>query len=127
MSLGEVKDRLDAWTMERFNKWLTSVPQVQWKLFHTTILNYLTFFWIAGSSAFNWWAIQEMVLGGWLVFLSALNGFAYAGYKTQRTTDYGALDKQAEIERAKAGAPGTTVVTPNANVTGSPVEVKKEP
>lgn len=101
---------------------LAGLPSTNFKIVTTTALYFLTFVaWAAAVLLEK--PIEEMTFGLWLAFLAGLGGFALAQFSRQRATDYGAMERQAEIERAKAGAPAkpSTIVNANeANVTGGP-------
>jgi hypothetical protein len=59
--------------------------------------------------------VEEVAFGLWLGFLAAWMGINYKTYATTRDTDYGALERKADIERAKAGLPaGPTAEMPVA-------------
>lgn len=106
------------------NSVLAGLPSTNFKIVTTVALYFLTFFaWAAAVLLEK--PIDEFTFGLWLAFLAGAGGFALAQFNRQRATDYGALERQAEIERAKHGQPSTVVNTPKATVVGSPVSVEK--
>ncbi len=110
------------------NSALAGLPSTNFKVVTTTALYFLTFVaWAAAVLLEK--PVDEFTFGLWLAFLAGLGGFTVAQFKAQRSTDYGAMERQAEIERAKAGGPkaGVTVNANEANVTGSPVKVSDQP
>lgn len=106
------------------NSALAGLPSTNFKIVTTVALYFLTFLaWAAAVLLEK--TIDEFTFGLWLAFLAGAGGFALAQFNRQRATDYGAMERQAEIERAKAGGPkaGVTVNTKETTVTGSPVSV----
>ena len=98
--------------MTRVNTWIGAVASTNFKTLSGIALDFLTFFWVAWPRDAGH-AINETALGMWLAFLAALNGIAYQQFSKQRTSDYGAMERQAEIERAKSAIPpDVTVITP---------------
>lgn len=102
------------------NSALAGLPSTNFKMVTTTALYFLTF----GA-----WALATLlekpidweIFGLWLAFLAGLGGFTLAQFSRQRATDYGAMERQAEIERAKAGGPPKSSVNiQDANVTVKP-------
>lgn len=102
------------------NSALAGLPSTNFKIVTTTALYFFTFFaWAAAVLLEK--NVDEMTFGLWLAFLAGLGGFALAQFSRQRATDYGALERQAEIERAKAGAPAKGAVNiQDSNVTVKP-------
>lgn len=99
---------------------LAGLPSTNFKIVTTVALYFLTFFAWAAAVLFEK-PIDEFTFGLWLAFLAGAGGFALAQFNRQRATDYGAMERQAEIERAKAGGPPKTVVNAtDATVTGGP-------
>lgn len=93
-----------------FNNWLNSVNSTNAKAIGTLVLYFLTWAVYAAAVLFKV-TIDNIAFGMWLGFLAGLGGFSLMQFKTQRQTDYGALTRQADIERAKAGATTTTTET----------------
>lgn len=110
------------------NSALAGLPSTNFKVVTTTALYFFTFLAWAAAVLFEK-PVDEFTFGLWLAFLAGLGGFTVAQFKAQRSTDYGALDRQAEIERAKAGGPkaGVTVNTKEATVTGPSATVEEKP
>ncbi len=106
-----------------FNAWANDVRTTNAKALVTLALYLGTFVVWAICSIYKL-GFDETSFGMWLAFMAGLGGFSIAQFKTERTTDYGAMKLQADIERAKSGAAPTTVNAETANVSGSPVEVK---
>lgn len=102
------------------NSALAGLPSTNFKIVTTTALYFLTFAaWAAATLLEK--EIDWEVFGLWLAFLAGLGGFALAQFSRQRQTDYGAMERQAEIERAKAGGPPKAAVNiQDANVTVKP-------
>lgn len=102
---------------------LAGLPSTNFKIVTTVALYFLTFLAWAAAVLFEK-PIDEFTFGLWLAFLAGAGGFALAQFNRQRATDYGAMDRQAEIERAKRGiGPATTVAADTANVKGTNVDV----
>lgn len=59
-------------------------------------------------SAFRGTSLDAGWLLAWLGGLAAYSGISAAQYGVMRKTDYGALERQATIEAAKATPPGGT-------------------
>lgn len=92
-----------------FNGWMNSVRQQAAK----TLL-----FVVLSLGTFAVWAVCSLVqrtldiatFGAWLAFVAAVGQIALSGFKTERLTDYGYLDR--------GGTPPVKGATPGA--TGSP-------
>lgn len=105
----------------RFSRWLVmwivalnAVSSTNAKAIGTLALYFLT--WASYTAAVLLAKEPDAVnFGMWLAFLAGLGGFSLAQFRQQRETDYGALERKAEIERAKAGAPAKAGVTVNAD------------
>lgn len=99
---------------------LAGLPSTNFKIVTTVALYFLTFFAWALAVLLEK-PIDEFTFGLWLAFLAGAGGFALAQFNRQRATDYGAMERQAEIERAKAGGPPKSAVNiQDANVTVKP-------
>lgn len=81
------------------------------------VVSYLKFYavWICVGTFMVWAVctlfaleIDKVAFAEWLTFVAALLGINLALTSVIRRSDYGALDRQAEIERAKTGMPATT-------------------
>lgn len=105
------------------NSWLAGLPSTNFKIVTTVGLYFLTFAaWAAAVLLEK--PIDEFTFGLWLAFLAGAGGFALAQFNRQRATDYGAMDRQAEIERAKRGVgPKTMIDADTANVKATTVDV----
>ncbi len=104
------------------NSWLAGLPSTNFKILTTVVLYFLTFCAWALALLLEK-PVDEMTFGVWLAFLAGLGGFALAQFAKQRSTDYGAMDRQIEIEKAKQSGAATVVQSAETKVTGSPVTV----
>lgn len=99
-----------------FNDWNNTIRQANFKA-NITVMLYVGTFFIWGLAVLREKEIEITAFGLWLGFLAALGGFSLKQFKDERTTDYGYVDRQAEIEKAKrSGAPSTTVNAPGSAV-----------
>lgn len=109
-----------------FNEWLNKINSTNAKAVGTIGLYFLTYFLYAAAVLLVK-PIDNVAFGMWLGFLAGLGGFSLAQFTKQRVTDYGAMERQAAIERAKASAgPSTVVSSSDTKVSGSPVTIETQ-
>ena len=92
------------------NGFVNAVRTTSWKALIPLGLDVLTFF-VWAICAIQKIEIDKGAFAMWLGFLAGLGGFALASFNVERKTDYGALERQAAIEAAKAGTPPTTTTS----------------
>lgn len=102
------------------NGWVNTIRQTNAKAVVTLALYIGTFFVWAIATLLKI-GVDLTAFGMWLAFLAALGGFSLQQFRSERTTDYGFLERQNQ------GKPSTVVQTDNATVTGSPVKVEATP
>lgn len=99
-----------------FNDWLNKLRTTNAKALATIAL-YIGTYLVWAACTLMKIPIQMEAFTLWLVFCAALGGFSLSQFKTERTTDYGYLDKVKPN-------PSTVVNSAETKVTGAPVTVE---
>lgn len=120
----QVRQSFVAWLKdfgEVMNGWVNNLRQSNAKAVVTLVLYAITAVTWAFATL-DAVKIDPVIFPMWLAFLAGLGGFSLAQFKNERATDYGAMERQAAIEAAKAS--GTVVNSAATTVTGAPVKVE---